>query len=131
MTTLLKKLHEIAILRGWYKDITTGLPLNVIRTVFGTHALEGIYTMTPIGELLKEMYDWGHHDAQTWTEENNALMQCRLDMSERALSVYKATSAPQYGEWRSKKDGSGYYRRVKLPCRLPMWTTESVKTLPE
>lgn len=131
MTTLLNKLHLFAIHRGWYKDITHGLPLNVIRTVFGTYALEGVYTMASVKELTEHMYEWGHHDSATWAEKDLARMQFRLEAAETALSAYQTLSAPQYGPWRAKKDGSGYYRRIKHPCSLPSWTTESVKTLPE
>lgn len=133
-TKLLNKLHELAIFHGWYKDVTYGCPLNIIRTIFGTYAFEGIYIMRSLGSLISEIGEWEHMESAAHTGkllEDIHARQCELERVTASLNSYRAVSAPQYGEWRSKKDGSGYYRRVKLPCRLPMWTTESVKTLPE
>lgn len=52
----------MAIINGWYKMITTGLPLNVGRTVFGVYFMEGYYKPQPVSELCMELYDWGMKD---------------------------------------------------------------------
>jgi len=49
---------------GWYKDITTGMPLNICKTVFGAYFFEGVYTARPIGELIQELYFWGWSDGE-------------------------------------------------------------------
>jgi hypothetical protein len=135
MTTLLKKkLHEFAILRGWYKDVTYGCPLNIIRTVFGTYAFEGIYIMRSLGSLISEIREWEYMESAAHTGkllEDIHARQCELERVTASLNIYRARMAPQIGEWKEKKDKSGYYRRIKHPCSLPMFSTESVKTLPE
>lgn len=49
----------MALRMGWYKPITTGLPLNVCKTIFGALFYEGVYTKYPIEDLLEEVYKWG------------------------------------------------------------------------
>jgi hypothetical protein len=57
-------LHRIALRMGWYRNITTGLPLNVCKTVFGAFFMEGCYTPEPLSKLLEDVYRWGLHEGR-------------------------------------------------------------------
>jgi hypothetical protein len=66
--------------------------------------------------------------AGTWAEleaTNLALL------TERALrrDMMKEREA-QFGEWKPKKNGKGYYRRIKYPLAMPLWRTETAQSLP-
>ena len=62
MKTLKNMLHEMAIIHGWYKVITKGLPLNVCKTTFGVYCFEGYYTPEPLGTIIKAVYEWDQRD---------------------------------------------------------------------
>jgi hypothetical protein len=47
------------------------------------------------------------------------------------LRALRESMAPQEGPWKQRKDGKGWYRRIKHPLCLPGWTTESVSSLPD
>lgn len=36
----------------------------------------------------------------------------------------------QFGDWKPKKNGKGFYRRVKYPNSMPSWRTETAESLP-
>ena len=36
----------------------------------------------------------------------------------------------QFGEWKPKKNGKGFYRRIKYPLAMPLWRTETAQSLP-
>jgi hypothetical protein len=99
-------LHRLALRMGWYKDITTGLPLNVCRTVFGAYFMEGCYTPEPLSKLLEDVYRWGASDG-------------------RREAAYR----PKKGDWKTTKDGNKRYRRVS--CLREGWATETESLMPK
>ena len=36
----------------------------------------------------------------------------------------------QFGDWKPKKNGKGFYRRIKYPLAMPLWRTETAQSLP-
>ena len=54
-----------------------------------------------------------------------------LIMERHQHRALRSSMAPQEGQWKQKKDGSGWYRRIKHPMCLPGWTTESVSSIPD
>ena len=99
-------LHRLALRMGWYRDITTGLPLNVCKTVFGAYFMEGCYTPEPLAKLLEDVYRWGASDG-------------------RREGSYK----PKKGDWKTTKDGNKRYRRVS--CLREGWATETESLMPK
>ena len=99
-TKIKSALHSLAIRKGWYKDVTTELPLNVCRTVFGVYFFEGSYTPERPEAIFEHLYTWGFKDGCS-------AMQFK----------------PRVGEWKIRKDGLARYRRVSV--QREGWTTES------
>lgn len=100
MTKIKSALHSLAIRKGWYKDVTTELPLNVCRTVFGVYFFEGSYAPERPEAIFEHLYTWGFKDGCS-------AMQFK----------------PRVGEWKIRKDGLARYRRVSV--QREGWTTES------
>lgn len=99
-TKIKNELHSLAIRKGWYKDVTTELPLNVCRTVFGVYFFEGSYTPERPEAIFEHLYTWGVRDG-----------------------CYAMRFKPRVGEWKIRKDGLARYRRVSV--QREGWTTES------
>jgi hypothetical protein len=123
----MQTLHKLAILMGWYRNITTGLPLNVCKTIFGTHFLEGVYTMEPVGKLMQDFYQWGLHDP-----DNEAVVKKlsadlarakteRDTLRERLVKMTQAVPGP----WKINKSKTKRYRVWEYPRSRSVWRTES------
>lgn len=66
--------------------------------------------------------------AGTWAEleaTNMALLTERY-LRQRMMQEREA----QFGEWKPKKNGKGFYRRIKYPLAMPLWRTETAQSLP-